>query len=92
MVVSRSIRQLPVRQLPRTFQSQALAYRYASSYTPSHRLGDSQSGTLSFFGRPRLPANKIIMFVPQQEAWVGLVKFVGTDDRLLREWESILLL
>jgi hypothetical protein len=44
------------------------------SDSPNYRRdvvpGSGGGGPLNFFGKPRLPTNKGIMFVPQQEAWV----------------------
>ena len=72
----RAPRVLPLRQLQLTLSSQSTALRCFSTGVGQWREphstsgGGGSGGPLSFFGRPRLPTNKGIMFVPQQEAWV----------------------
>jgi hypothetical protein len=66
MSVSRSLGSLPLRHLQRTFPQKTVVRSLATNF-PRDRDGGS---ALNFFGRPRLPTNKGIMFVPQQEAWV----------------------
>ena len=42
-----------------------------------------------FYGRPRLPANTVIRFVPQQTAWI--VERMGKFHRILEPGLAILL-
>jgi len=73
--LSRSLRVVPLRQIqayPFSTTARAFSGNYArrrETYVGGGGLGGSGS-SLNLFGRPRLPANKGIMFVPQQEAWV----------------------
>jgi len=73
MSLLRASRVLPLRQL-QVALPQSTAIRCFSTGVGQWRESPSSSGggggPLSFVGRPRLPTNKGIMFVPQQEAWV----------------------
>jgi hypothetical protein len=90
MSLYRSLSLVPVRHFATSSRSAA-----ARSFSGAIRANREAStggggGPLNFFGRPRLPANKGIMFVPQQEAWVFIL-LSWYNGRLLKEWESILL-
>ncbi|QPG74040.1 hypothetical protein FOA43_001359 [Brettanomyces nanus] len=50
---------------------------------------NSQNGGLNFFNRSNLPANTIIKFVPQQEAWI--VERMGKFRKVLQPGLSILM-
>jgi hypothetical protein len=81
MSLSRSVRSIPLHRLSSPFPPQNVAIRYFSSciaQRASHQPGGGSS--LKFFGRPRLPTNKGIMFVPQQEAWVGGLICLSVDS------------
>lgn len=65
--LSRSFTSVPLGRLLRAVPSRTLSRGLATGF-PRDRDGGS---SLSFFGRPRLPTNKGVMFVPQQEAWVS---------------------
>jgi hypothetical protein len=66
----------PWRGSIRSFSSSVVQQREVGHHTPA-----GGSGTpLNFFGRPRLPTNMGIMFVPQQEAWVCSFCPISDDD------------
>ena len=78
MSLCRSVRSVPLHQLHSRLAPQLAVIRSFSSSVGQRRdahhsggSGGGSGGPLNFFGRPRLPTNKGIMFVPQQEAWVG---------------------
>jgi hypothetical protein len=73
MSVSRALRPVALRHL-HTLPAKAIALRSFSTAFPQQRDARGNDSPLNFFGRPRLPANKGIMFVPQQEAWVGALR------------------
>lgn len=67
------------------------------SVTPRPRAQQNSSGLLginnsnipsSYFQRPRLPANTIVRFVPQQTAWI--VERMGKFNRILEPGLAIL--
>lgn len=76
MALCRSFRPSSLHQAYNHLSSQYVAIRCLSSSVRQlrevghHTASGGGGGPLSFFGRPRLPTNKGIMFVPQQEAWV----------------------
>ena len=49
---------------------------------------NTNNGSTSYFARPRLPANTIVRFVPQQTAWV--VERMGKFNRILEPGLAIL--
>ncbi|KUJ20665.1 uncharacterized protein LY89DRAFT_640406 [Mollisia scopiformis] len=76
---------------------QAQQQRRQLSVTPRPRAQGNNSGLLgvnnsnippSYFQRPRLPANTIIRFVPQQTAWI--VERMGKFNRILEPGLAIL--
>lgn len=79
MSLLRAPRVYPLRHLQNAVSVQNTALRCFSTgvgqWREPHGTGSGSGGHLSFFGRPRLPTNKGIMFVPQQEAWVRLPEF-----------------
>jgi len=84
--VSRSLMRVsPIRQL-HTLPVSTAARSFSGTYPRRRDVGGSGGGSgglggpLSFFGRPRLPANKGIMFVPQQEAWVSILSMNWDSD------------
>ena len=75
MSLCRSVRSVPLHRWHSNLSPQLAVIRCFSSSVSqcrdaTHHAGGGSGGPLNFFGRPRLPANKGIMFVPQQEAWV----------------------
>jgi hypothetical protein len=70
MSVVRSCRSVPLRQVHSAFSPKVVSLRSFSSSVGQWRDATGPGGPLNFFGQPRLPTNKGIMFVPQQEAWV----------------------
>lgn len=69
MSVSRALRPVALQHL-HPLPPKAIALRTFSTVFAQRRDFRGNDSPLNFFDRPRLPANKGIMFVPQQEAWV----------------------
>jgi len=73
MSISRPLRIVRLRQIHTSpITAVATARPFSGAYTRGRDVGGGggSGSSLNFFGKPRLPANKGIMFVPQQEAWV----------------------
>ena len=70
MLAARSLRPVSFRQIHAVLGGPHLR-AFSNNLTQLRNgSGHGNARPLNFFGKPKLPANKGIMFVPQQEAWV----------------------